>query len=477
MTGFELMLIEICSILQNVTSNNSCLPSQVKKEIPSRYDDQVFSAVAPYLSETRNNFPTELRITTLQDPPLSGTKLVNGSLVGVGHAFYIFNLMQAKLNFTYKIILPERNILGDESSGVFGLLYTKQVDMAVAFLPVLSEAHNTVKYGTYLDEMEWTILMKRPQESATGSGLLAPFDTTVWILILISVIIVGPTIYILIYIRSKISQEKSEHYSVATCMWFVYGALLKQGSTISPVTDSARLLFATWWIFITILTSFYTANLTAFLTLSQFTLPIKSVDDLASKGQVWVAEKGLALDMIVAEGNELQPLNLSTSKGKGHFVDLRNKSYSTVIRHIDQNKMFLGEKHFVQGLIFYDYIDKSHKGIDEGKRCTYVIMPGHILLKRRAFAYPLGSLINVVMDKHILALVESGIVKYITTAYLPGTEICPLNLGSKERQLRNSDLTMTYKVVFIGFTVAAVAFLVELLYLCKCKKKKKKKKW
>ncbi|XP_015606065.1 uncharacterized protein LOC107272912 isoform X2 [Cephus cinctus] len=375
MTGFELMLIEICSILQNVTSNNSCLPSQVKKEIPSRYDDQVFSAVAPYLSETRNNFPTELRITTLQDPPLSGTKLVNGSLVGVGHAFYIFNLMQAKLNFTYKIILPERNILGDESSGVFGLLYTKQVDMAVAFLPVLSEAHNTVKYGTYLDEMEWTILMKRPQESATGSGLLAPFDTTVWILILISVIIVGPTIYILIYIRSKISQEKSERYSVATCMWFVYGALLKQGSTISPVTD----------------------------------------------------------------------------------------------------KMFLGEKHFVQGLIFYDYIDKSHKGIDEGKRCTYVIMPGHILLKRRAFAYPLGSLINVVMDKHILALVESGIVKYITTAYLPGTEICPLNLGSKERQLRNSDLTMTYKVVFIGFTVAAVAFLVELLYLCKCKKKKKKK--
>ena len=73
--------------------------------------------------------------------------------------------------------------------------------MAVAFLPIIPELRGTCTYGTVLDEMELTILMKRPPESANGSGLLAPFDTTVWILILITVLFVGPAFYLLVTLR------------------------------------------------------------------------------------------------------------------------------------------------------------------------------------------------------------------------------------------------------------------------------------
>lgn len=51
-------------------------------------------------------------------------------------------------------------------------------------------------------------------------------------------------------------------------------------------------MFATWWIFITILTSFYTANLTAFLTLSRFTLPINNWNDLYRSETEFVSVKG-----------------------------------------------------------------------------------------------------------------------------------------------------------------------------------------
>ena len=61
-------------------------------------------------------------------------------------------------------------------------------------------------------------------------------------------------------------------------------------------SDSTRILFATWWIFITILTSFYTANLTAFLTLSKFTLPIEGPKDLAKTRAGWIAHKGSPLE-------------------------------------------------------------------------------------------------------------------------------------------------------------------------------------
>lgn len=151
-----------------------------------------------------------------------------------------------------------------------------------------------VKYSSsILDEGEWIMIMKRPAGSASGSGLLAPFTNEVWILILVSLFAVGPIIYGLIVLRYKLTRDRTQKtYPLPHCVWFVYGALMKQGSTLSPIADSTRLIFATWWIFITILTSFYTANLTAFLTLSKFTLPIKEVEDIVAKDKPFVSTRG-----------------------------------------------------------------------------------------------------------------------------------------------------------------------------------------
>lgn len=51
--------------------------------------------------------------------------------------------------------------------------------MAAAFLPVVPGSHNIILWGVNLIQNEYYVLMKRPTESATGSGLLAPFDTEV----------------------------------------------------------------------------------------------------------------------------------------------------------------------------------------------------------------------------------------------------------------------------------------------------------
>lgn len=57
---------------------------------------------------------------------------------------------------------------------------------------------------------------------------------------------------------------------------------------------------------------------------------------------------------------------------------------------------------------------------------------------------------------------ESGIIQHLLTKDLPEAVICPLNLGSKERQLRNSDLFTTYAIVIIGFVLSFVAFIFEV---------------
>lgn len=52
--------------------------------------------------------------------------------------------------------------------------------MAAAFIPTFLKYKKMVTFSLELDEGVWLMMLKRPKESAAGSGLLAPFATYVW---------------------------------------------------------------------------------------------------------------------------------------------------------------------------------------------------------------------------------------------------------------------------------------------------------
>lgn len=81
---------------------------------------------------------------------------------------------------------------------------------------------------------------------------------------------------------------------------------MKQGSVLSPHSNSIRVAFATWWIYITIVTSFYTANLTAFLTLAKFSLPINEPQDLLRLRHHFICQKGFGFDYAITNVSELE---------------------------------------------------------------------------------------------------------------------------------------------------------------------------
>lgn len=166
-----------------------------------------------------------------------------------------------------------------------------------------------VRFSTPLDEGVWKMIMTRPQESASGAGLLAPFHEVVWYFILVSLIVSGPIIWGIIWTYHRFGKHTGEpYYNIFQSIWFVYGGLMKQGSILSPNADSIRVAFATWWIFITILTSFYTANLTAFLTLARFSLPINVPQDLVDKRQPFISQRGFAVEYAISNVSPLSML-------------------------------------------------------------------------------------------------------------------------------------------------------------------------
>lgn len=77
----------------------------------------------------------------------------------------------------------------------------------------------------------------------------------------------------------------------------------------------------------------------------------------------------------------------------------------------------------------------------------------------------------------LLNLVELGIVKHLASKDVPNAEICPLNLGGTERQLRISDLMMTFYIMIVGFATAIAVFSTELFFKFMNAKNIKQEDW
>ncbi|XP_075161815.1 ionotropic receptor 76b [Haematobia irritans] len=413
-----------------------------------------------------------LRIATLEDYPLSYTEVQpNGQTEGRGVSFILLDFLREKFNFTYEVIVPKGNIIGSKSDyegSLIEMLNSSQADMAAAFIPLLSEQRSFIFYSTTtLDEGEWIMVMQRPRESASGSGLLAPFEFWVWILILVSLLAVGPIIYFLIILRIKLTGDMTQKpYSLGHCAWFVYGALMKQGSVLSPIADSTRLLFATWWIFITILTSFYTANLTAFLTLSQFTLPFNTVNDILAKNKHFVSQRGSGIEYAIKLTNEsLSMLSGMAARNYAVFTEDTNDTLN-LHKYVEQyGYVFVRDRPAITHVLYEDYLYRKTISYDNEKiHCPFAKAKDPFLKKKRSFAYPRNSNLSDLFDRELLNLVESGIIKHLSAKDLPNAEICPQNLGGTERQLRNGDLIMTYYIMFAGFATSIVVFSTEMLF-------------
>ncbi|XP_044018617.1 glutamate receptor U1-like [Aphidius gifuensis] len=471
MTGFDLMLMGIC-IISNTTNcdrNHSLLIYDDAKYYGEFDLDKMDLSTATKNLKPKDEIllPKVMKITTLDMPPYSSIYKLNGKTMGnvTSLAFYIFDLISKKLNIEYEIVMPEQEILGDHTKGVIGLLHEKKVDMAVAFLPMHPDMYRYVSFSPILTQIKLKAMMKRSDILAVRSGLLAPFTNQVWILIIIAVIISGPIFFGIVFLRSYLwKNSKTDNYTFLQCAWFTYGAILKQGSTISPKTDSNRVLFASWWIFIIILTSFYYASLNKFLYSSKLTLPYHSIADIVNDNQKWLATSERYIDFALkqSEIEDLKILKTSFENDQGRFITKpSDREILKIMDSDDEAKIYLGEDNHLQRMIADHYLKMVRKNKPQNKRCKYVIMPEIIYQQPVAFAYPKDSPYQEKFDKQLRNLVQFGIIKYLEQRKLPLVPYCPLNLNEVKLKLNINDLSLAFKILAGGLTLATLTFIYE----------------
>ncbi|VVC91731.1 unnamed protein product [Leptidea sinapis] len=376
MTGLQLILSTVC----NATFCESIYDNPLIDTRLSRKQNE-----STFLTDFVNG--RHLKIATFNNYPLSWTERTdNGTIIGHGVAFEVVNVLQEKFNFTYEV----------------------KVDMAAAFIPILTTYEAMAKFSTVLNEGVWMMMLKRPKESAAGSGLLAPFD------------------------------EYEKYIPLSPSVWFVYGAFIKQGTTLSPEANTTRILFATWWLFVILLSAFYTANLTAFLTLSKFTLEIERPEDLFKKNVRWLSLEGGAVQNAIKNPDDtLHYMNQMILHGRVLFRSANDDE--EYLSYVSDGTVLVNDMTAIDYMMYNDYLKKTRQDVAESQRCTYVVAP------------------------YSFMLIHGGILGYLERLGLPDTKICPLDLQSKDRQLRNSDLLMTYFIMIAGLAAALAVFIGEII--------------
>ncbi|CAL8248025.1 unnamed protein product [Merluccius merluccius] len=200
------------------------------------------------------------------------------------------------MNFTYEVHLVADGKFGTQErvnnsnkkewNGMMGELLSGLADMIVAPLTINNERAHYIEFSKPFKYQGLTILVKKEIPRSTLDSFMQPFQSTLWLLVGLSVHVVAVMLYLLDrfspFGRFKVNSEEEEEdaLTLSSAMWFSWGVLLNSGiGEGAPRSFSARILGMVWAGFAMIIVASYTANLAAFLVLDRPEERITGIND------------------------------------------------------------------------------------------------------------------------------------------------------------------------------------------------------
>ncbi|XP_030746457.1 glutamate receptor ionotropic, kainate 2-like [Sitophilus oryzae] len=222
------------------------------------------------------------------DPEASG----NGRYYG--YSIDLIAEIAKILNITFEFQITQDNL----PANLVKDLKERRADLAICDFTITPERREAIDFSMPFMTLGIGILHKKAEEveEANMYGFLGPLSSKVWFYIGALYLFMS---FLLVFI-ARMSAEDWENphpcdqnpseleniWDLKNCCWLTLGSITTQGCDILPKGSCTRLATASWWFFSLIITSSYTANLAAFLTMSRKDDSIDSVEELATQSKV-----------------------------------------------------------------------------------------------------------------------------------------------------------------------------------------------
>lgn len=194
-----------------------------------------------------------------------------------GYCIDLIKEISEILGFKYTFKLVDDRAYGRRDSkgewnGMIRELIDGKADLAVADLTITYERESAVDFSMPFMNLGIGILFRKPKkEPPKLFSFMSPLAVEVWIYLLTAFL--GVTLFLFVIARFspyewvnphpcvREPDELENNFTMKNTLWFTIGCLMQQGCDIMPRALSTRVLAASWWFFILILVSSYTANL------------------------------------------------------------------------------------------------------------------------------------------------------------------------------------------------------------------------
>nr|AEX15542.1 ionotropic glutamate receptor-4 [Pleurobrachia bachei] len=435
-----------------------------------------------------------LKLGALAEGPFmyEATEGCEGNKCWSGICHELVERLSQELKFTYEYVKPPDGHWGGEANGswngLIGELIQGNVDMVPLPLSTSSARKQVIDFSYPFMDAAITAMVKGESKTSNIWFFLKPFDSVVFLGMTLASVLVS----LLVTLKEKISpygkhgaklqalktclckscdmwrydtgphvirRPKSdstgclvdkvedintEETSLFNSLWMIDAGLVGKATRFLPFSLAGRFLLFTWWFFMLIMITVYTANLTAFMTLNNMGVQVTQVIDLLGQTKLrWgvignrnpqtllMTNQNTIYSKIATEGETLTDLGEALGR-------LRGGSF-----------------------VFIDEVPiLAHHLKDD---CDMLPIGSEFQSFEYSFGIPKGSPIKYLIDRHLLEYRETGMIDELWAKWSPVNAKCETKVGN-EIILDMKMLAGAFYILGAGIVISIILLIGEVLY-------------
>ncbi|CAG9764243.1 unnamed protein product [Ceutorhynchus assimilis] len=357
-----------------------------------------------------------------------------------------------------------------EWNGLIGHLLNRKADLAVCDLTITYERRLAVDFTTPFMTLGISILYAKPtKEPPELLSFAGPLSLDVWLYMATSYLIISMIIFLVArlnpndwenpHLCDPNPEELENIWNIRNCCWLTLGSIMAQGCDLLPKGVSTRMVTAAWWFFSLIMTSSYTANMAAFLTMSRMELTITSAEDLAAQNKIKYG--------CLAGGSTcsfFKDTNFSTY----HQMWVQMESADPTVFETTNPD---GVKRVLTSKRKYAFLMESTNIEYESERnCDLIQVGGQIDSKGYGIAMTANFQYRKSFNEAILKMQEGGVLDLLKNKWwkeMNGGGKCSEEESSEEDELGLDNVGGAFVVLAMGIGLALIFSLCEFLWMVK----------
>lgn len=288
-------------------------------------------------------FPKYIRICALRTPNDETNVLQQNEKTFFVIEAKIIRLLSDILDFTFTIDYPKDNhtgrILENGSwTGLIGMVYRKECDLAIDDIGVTEERRKAVSFTYPFYTVDVTFLTNMPEVLPKSLAIFYPFSVNVWI----AIILVFFLISLLFYVQDY------KNLSFQCTLLKMFGLLMNQSCIFKLKGRYSRILLISWMIGSMFLIFFYKATYLSFLSFppKRGVRSIKDLSEAVEKGtHICMTYVGAYYIESLVESNDNAVKEIGESLKKNSITYM--EPYEFFLTLSEKRGAFISNRHFL----------------------------------------------------------------------------------------------------------------------------------